>query len=150
MSAPDAQECMQETINYTGEGSSSAPHIQITPEASSSKSKIPCKEQANAEIVSEPIAITVSRKLHFFCPDTLKAILSESLFGKQILKASETLSLSNAGRKFVVDTVAKFHINQGRKTSGEILGDYSDAIIVLFRKESKVRNYGVFISVEVI
>lgn len=80
----------------------------------------------------------LQKNFNFFTPEGLKQLLSESLFGKQILSSSNNFPLSNAGRKFVVETVARYHLAQDRKTSAEILNDYSNAITALFIKENKV------------
>lgn len=48
--------------------------------------------------------------------------------------------LSDSGRKLVVDTVARHHLNQTRKTSSEIVNDLSNVIVQVFQKEKKVNN----------
>ncbi|XP_058447179.1 uncharacterized protein LOC131427739 isoform X2 [Malaya genurostris] len=74
-------------------------------------------------------------------PDRLKELLEQTVFGKQLLESAGTHPLSNCGRKLVVDTVAKYHLNQNRKTSAEVVDDLSEVIFGLFRKERKDTYY---------
>ncbi|XP_062535350.1 uncharacterized protein LOC134204557 [Armigeres subalbatus] len=67
--------------------------------------------------------------------------MQQTVYGEQLLKAAETHCLSDSGRKFVVDTVARYHLTRNCKTSSEVVEDLSTVICGLFKKESKETYY---------
>ncbi|XP_062713976.1 uncharacterized protein LOC134290791 [Aedes albopictus] len=65
--------------------------------------------------------------------------------GKRVLQTATTHTLSDAGRKLVVDTVAWFHLLIGRKTTAESISELGNVIILViihvFMKEFKHTYY---------
>ncbi|XP_065085549.1 uncharacterized protein LOC135707613 [Ochlerotatus camptorhynchus] len=117
---------IQYDAHGSGEGSSSA------------NSEANNNEISGIKKAKNPTGSLAESKFHYLTPNVLKHLLAESVFGNQVLKCAEIQQLSPAGKKFVVDTVARYHLTQDRKTSAEVLNEYSDVIVTLFVKEGKL------------
>lgn len=89
-----------------------------------------------------------SSSLPLLTPNKLRQLLEQSAYGKQVIQNGVTHSLSESGRKLVVDIVARYHLALNRKTSCEAVSDLSDVITEVFQKETKVKISPLIISHE--
>lgn len=79
-----------------------------------------------------------TKPLPLLTPQKLRQLLGQTIYGKQVLQNGATHTLSDPGRRLVVDTVARYHLQQNRKSSSEAISDLSDVIIEVFKEEAKV------------
>nr|XP_029716383.1 uncharacterized protein LOC115259737 [Aedes albopictus] len=85
--------------------------------------------------------VNASASPAFLTPNHLRALLEKTDHGKRVLQTATTHTLSDAGRKLVVDTVARFHLLLGRKTTAETISELGNVIVRVFPKESKDTYY---------
>ncbi|XP_065078148.1 uncharacterized protein LOC135701317 [Ochlerotatus camptorhynchus] len=74
---------------------------------------------------------------YHFSPEVLKRLLSGTVIGTKILSNAEAVELTEASRKLVTDVIARYHLEINRKSSFEVLDEYAEVIIKIFKKEKK-------------
>lgn len=73
----------------------------------------------------------------------LKTLLSGNVIGPKILAHAATVELTEASRKLVTDVIARYHLESNRKSSFEVLDEYAEVIVKVFKKEKKVNKNNV-------
>lgn len=70
----------------------------------------------------------------------LKTLLSGTIIGTKILACADNVELTEASRKLVTDVIAQYHLEINRKSSFEVLDEYAEVIVRIFKKEKKVNK----------